>query len=551
MFSAIFAKLHPISGAFGLTQRNGVFLSSAKNEWAVGRGSSLDAPPDVWIDHSRRNTSSTHAIVIWHPESHSAVLKDCDSRNGSYVNGCRVPPGQCVELKDGDRVWLGPVDDSLSCGFSYQYLWGSYNPFLSEYGCEAKLGSGSFGDVYKFFRRSRPSEVYAVKVLDYSVSGGRNSYNDAITEMNLSRKARTHPNICAVIEAFQDDEHETLYLLMPYMPLGDLTQHFADHTGIGILRLRIAIKQLCDALGHIHSYGITHRDVKPANILVKCWSPLVFALADFGASYETKDDENSEMHSLIGSFSYMAPEVGNSTGYTNKVDSYSIGATGLHLLVGLRHNLFDDSGVFFSISALREWFDSRKIRWELAESRGLPPDGYRLLEGLLDSDPENRWSMAQVATFPWIRDVQDVDECELKIEPTVDLKLGVASSAVESPLVVEPLDATRLSQGRVSRLAFLPSNTAIRSVTVKSTYATALSCPSLSGPSPKSRSANRDHVPPVRDGVRRSPRQQADQYIQQARERAEQRADAEARFFGMGKAKAPKGKGKQAKKRAA
>ncbi|VDC03725.1 unnamed protein product [Peniophora sp. CBMAI 1063] len=554
-FTNIFAKLHPVNGGFGLTQRNGVFLSSAKNEWAVGRRSTLDVPPDIWIDDSRRNTSSTHAIVIWHPERHSAVLKDCDSRNGSYVNGCRVPPGQCVELKDGDRVWLGPVDDSLSCGafpfvticghdsnaeatgFSYQYLWGSYNPFLSEYGCEAKLGSGSFGDVYKFFRRSRPSEVYAVKVLDYSESGGRNSYEDVIIEMTLSQEARSHPNICAVIEAFQDDEHDTIYILMPYMALGDLTRHFGNSVGANIFQFRTIMKQLCDALTHIHSHGIVHRDVKPTNILVKSWFPLVVVLTDFGAAH-SGESHAFEMHTLVGTFRYMAPEIIRREGYDHKVDSYSLGATGFHLLVGLKRSIFKTE-MALSAADPNPWLHSREVRWELVDNKALPYQGLLMLEGLLASHPVSRWSMAQVADLPWIKDLEDIDEEHLDLASTIDLKLNCGESCKpDTTAAVIPAHTGFVPSTSAVTADAIPASPVLRPVISSSDVGSPVPY-LMSLPSSQSRSgtpaANRIQQPDrlVQEEIRKSPRQQTTQYKEKVRERVEQQAYVEAYLYGV------------------
>ncbi|VDC00007.1 unnamed protein product [Peniophora sp. CBMAI 1063] len=452
-FNNFFAKLKPMEGGLVPSQRNGVFLSTAKNIWSVGRGKVADVPKDVWVHPSKLNASALHALIYWNPETNVAFIEDQKSLNGTYINGRRLAPLVKIELKEGDQIWLGPVHKKDSCGCIFQLLWGHHSPFLSKYGCETKLGSGSYGDVYKFYLRAQPGSVYAVKVLDYNEAHGRNDREDARAELALlAGEARTHPNICPFIEVFEDETHHMIYIVMQFMPLGDLTQHFDDTVGAGISQLRTILKQVSSGLTHLHAHGIVHRDIKPANIFVKALYPaLLVVIGDFGVARRV-DVEDGEAKSFVGSFAYMAPEIANMRGYTNKVDSYSAGATAFHLFIGLKHKPFD-TNVVFSLSSPKPWLQSRVVRWDLVASKHLPAEGLdpanarswhvaeatvagrQILDGLLDPNPETRWSMSQVANFPWIKNSPAVTDKQLQLHATIDLQLdSIGQSFLTAPI---------------------------------------------------------------------------------------------------------------------
>lgn len=93
-----------------------------------------------------------------------------------------------------------------------------------------------------------------------------------------------------------------------------------------------ALGQILDALSYLHSRKITHRDVKPANILV-CSSqghPIRVKLADFGLAAST-----GKLHSRHGTPLYAAPELSLSRPYSCKVDIWSVGIMALEFFDGL------------------------------------------------------------------------------------------------------------------------------------------------------------------------------------------------------------------------
>lgn len=89
---------------------------------------------------------------------------------------------------------------------------------------------------------------------------------------------------------------------------------------------------LISALSHVHSKRIIHRDVKPANIMVKTRSDkaIIGVLGDFGISREADD-----IPCVGGTRSYRAPESDTETPKTALVDVWSLGVVIMEYSFGL------------------------------------------------------------------------------------------------------------------------------------------------------------------------------------------------------------------------
>ena len=95
---------------------------------------------------------------------------------------------------------------------------------------------------------------------------------------------------------------------MEYVPGGDLGRLIADHGALSETAAKTMMRQLLDALHYLHDMNITHRDVKPDNILVGSLDPFVVKLTDFGLS-KMVDNEQTFLRTFCGTLLYCAPEV--------------------------------------------------------------------------------------------------------------------------------------------------------------------------------------------------------------------------------------------------
>jgi serine/threonine protein kinase len=95
---------------------------------------------------------------------------------------------------------------------------------------------------------------------------------------------------------------------MEFVPGGDLGSLVNQHGYLPEPDVKDMASQLLGALGYLHSQGVTHRDVKPDNILISSRSPLQVKLTDFGLS-KVVDSEETFLRTFCGTLLYCAPEV--------------------------------------------------------------------------------------------------------------------------------------------------------------------------------------------------------------------------------------------------
>jgi len=92
--------------------------------------------------------------------------------------------------------------------------------------------------------------------------------------------------------------------------------------------------EIGQALGDLHSRGIVHRDVKPANIIVSDTGRTT--LVDLGMAKETQDQGLTGSRELLGTAAYLAPEVIKGQAQHPGSDLYALGATLYELLTARR-----------------------------------------------------------------------------------------------------------------------------------------------------------------------------------------------------------------------
>ena len=95
---------------------------------------------------------------------------------------------------------------------------------------------------------------------------------------------------------------------MEYVPGGDLGSLIHRRGHLPEADVKVMAGQLLSALKYLHGMQITHRDVKPDNILIHAFSPFHVKLTDFGLS-KMVDSEETFLRTFCGTLLYCAPEV--------------------------------------------------------------------------------------------------------------------------------------------------------------------------------------------------------------------------------------------------
>lgn len=192
----------------------------------------------------------------------------------------------------------------------------------------------------------------------------------------------------------------------PYLIL-ELAQHkeLYDYLQTSPLPERIAryyFAQLLDALEYLHNKNIAHCDIKLGNILLD--GNFELKLGDFGLA----SDESSEGYGSVGgTLSCMAPELlrgtrGNVVERNKRVDVYAAGIVLFNMVTACapysvareRDKLFKN----FAEDNEKFWNHHRKHSFK----GELDSDLKELLNGMLNPDPELRWSLVQVKRSNWL-----------------------------------------------------------------------------------------------------------------------------------------------------
>lgn len=239
----------------------------------------------------------------------------------------------------------GPAPASvhwMSFGFSEGMILGD------RYRLDRVLGAGGMASVW-LARDERLGRPVALKLLSDTLIA------DSAYLRRFQREARlaaalSHPNLVRVYDF--GGEGERPYLAMEYIEGETLAHHISAGAPVEFDTPSLA-QGLLAALEHIHAAGIIHRDIKPANVMVTRQGAV--KVTDFGIAQPEDATRLTSTGLVVGTRSYMAPEVLRGEPATPRSDLYSCG-----------------------------------VVLEEASGEPIPPDLKRLIVRLADDDPAQR-----------------------------------------------------------------------------------------------------------------------------------------------------------------
>lgn len=195
------------------------------------------------------------------------------------------------------------------------------------YRLDQKIGDGGFAQVYKATDLTLGRTV-AVKIMDTDLTGEQGLFE------RFQREARAiaaldHPNIIAIHDFGL--LHDSAFLVMPYVAGGPLSNRLHT-TRLSLEGVANYLEQLATALDYAHSHGIVHRDVKPANILLRPDNRII--LTDFGFAKFVEDSKEGAFTQALGTVHYMSPEqiYGRVSAAS---DQYSLGVVLYQMVAGV------------------------------------------------------------------------------------------------------------------------------------------------------------------------------------------------------------------------
>ncbi len=196
----------------------------------------------------------------------------------------------------------------------------------SRYRIDAELGQGGMGVVYRAHDTLLNRPV-AVKVLS-AVGLGTTGKARLLTEAQAAAKLN-HPNIVGVYDVGGASEADKAPFIVMELVDGQTLRNYQPASLAEVLALA---RQICAALDHAHSSGIIHRDLKPENIALT--KSQTVKLMDFGLARSADAPRLTEEGALVGTFSYLAPELITGGEPSAQSDLYALGVMLYELVAG-------------------------------------------------------------------------------------------------------------------------------------------------------------------------------------------------------------------------
>ena len=141
----------------------------------------------------------------------------------------------------------------------------------------------------------------------------------------------SHPNIVTVYELGEQDGIP--FIAMELVAGESLELILRTRKRLPLLEALSIVEQLCAGLGHAHGHGVIHRDVKPANVLLRPDGRVT--IVDFGiARLADQTRQLTKTDALLGTFHYIAPERLKGEPSDGRADIWSVGVILYEMLTG-------------------------------------------------------------------------------------------------------------------------------------------------------------------------------------------------------------------------
>ncbi len=201
------------------------------------------------------------------------------------------------------------------------------------YELEELIGSGGMGEVFRA-RDLLLDRVVAVKRPSASFTGS--------SRERFRREARAaarlnHPHVVAVFDwgdGTGSGAAPGAYLVMEHVEGRSLRGMLRDQGPFEPVEVARIGAQIADALGHAHSKGVVHRDVKPSNVLLTTVGTV--KVTDFGIAQSAAAEAITDPGVVVGTAGYLAPEQVAGLTADARSDIYALGVVLTELLTGSR-----------------------------------------------------------------------------------------------------------------------------------------------------------------------------------------------------------------------
>jgi serine/threonine protein kinase len=190
-----------------------------------------------------------------------------------------------------------------------------------------------------------------------------------------------HPNIIPIYRV--ESEAGLNYFVMKYVS-GSSLEQLLEQGPLPVEKARRVLREAAMALGHAHTRGIVHRDVKPANIMLEADGRVV--LTDFGISKALEGGSGlTGTGNIIGTPHYMAPEQAKGLSVDGRADQYALAVVGHQILTGRQPFEGSSHSILY-----KHVFEPPPRIFEIRPE--VPADFCEALDRALSKEPEQRFA---------------------------------------------------------------------------------------------------------------------------------------------------------------
>lgn len=270
----------------------------------------------------------------------------------------------------------------------------------------------------------KPADRVAIKKIKVIPEFKQELSMDAIREIKFLQELR-HPNVIALHDVFSSKD-QNVNLVLEYLPLGDLEMMIKD-TSVSYTAsdVKAWMAMLCRGVWFCHENFVLHRDIKPNNLLIAQDGEI--KLADFGLARGFADPGWNMSHQVITRWYRPLELLYGARHYSSAVDIWSIGmvfaelilrvpfcpgTSDLDQIARITHILgTPDERSWPGVTELRNYLEPEDpskvfVAGRSFFSKTFPtagPDGYPLIQSMLQLDPRKRITARQILKHPYFR----------------------------------------------------------------------------------------------------------------------------------------------------
>jgi len=265
---------------------------------------------------------------------------------------------------------------------------------LRDFNIKDMLGQGAFGQVFKVIHKTSLI-TYALKVVKKGVITKHAMEKQILNEVRIMYSLK-HPNVVSLYNHFEDDDN--IYLVIEFCDNGQLYDVLKKKGRFDEKTAAKFMADLVSGLDYIHNQDppIIHRDIKPENLLISGENTI--KLADFG--WSNFGGGSNPRSTYAGTPEYLAPEMINETGHSEKLDIWTVGILFFELITGktpfVPRNA-KDKGTF------EKMLYHNILNGKINFPSDFPPLARNLVQKLLQANPDNRPGIKEIIAHPWFK----------------------------------------------------------------------------------------------------------------------------------------------------